>query len=60
MNKRNSKEIFLIFILGIIVGLFFQIPLLRPHIVGWLKLYLVNSNDNPIKKFPFLLFNTLV
>ena len=38
---------FLIFILGIIVGLF-VIPLLRPLIVDWLKLYLVNSNDNLI------------
>ena len=36
MKKRSSKEIFLIFILGIIVGLFL-IPLLRPLIVGWLK-----------------------
>ena len=38
---------FLIFILGLFVGLFL-IPLLRPHIVGWLKLYVVNSNDNLI------------
>ena len=36
MKKRSSKEIFLIFLLGIIVGLFL-IPLLRPLIIGWLK-----------------------
>ena len=36
MKNRSSKEIFLIFLLGIIVGLFL-IPLLRPLIVGWLK-----------------------
>jgi len=36
MNKRSFKKMFLIFILGIIVGLFL-IPLLRPLIVDWLK-----------------------
>jgi len=36
MNKRSFKKMSLIFILGIIVGLFL-IPLLRPLIVDWLK-----------------------
>ncbi len=38
---------FLIFILGLFVGLFL-IPLLRPHIVGWLKTICGLSNDNLI------------
>ena len=54
MNKETQK---------IVSNIYFRyqcrsyslIPLLRPHIVGWLKLYLVNSNDNLIKKvFPFI------
>ena len=37
MNERSFKKMFLIFILGIIVGLFL-IPLLRPLMVDWLKI----------------------